>query len=165
MRIAFTGPESCGKSTLATWMSQAYQLPLCEEYARKYLELDPNYDFSDLDKICEGQIAAWTKLGNTFVADTEMTVIKIWSEFRFHRLSNLILKEYSNQRFDHYFLCAPDIPWQQDPLRENPDNRDELFELYLAELNQMKRPFSVLSGNFSQRQKVCQMVMSGLLNS
>lgn len=165
MKIAFTGPESSGKTTLATWFANTYQLPLSVEFARNYLEMEPNYEFADLDRICEGQLSDWAKLGNAFVADTEMTVIKIWSEYRFHDLSTLIFKEYAEQQFDHYFLCAPDIPWEEDPLRENPDNRDELFDIYLSELTQMKRPFTVLSGSLSQRQKVCQMVMNGLLNA
>jgi nicotinamide riboside kinase len=38
------------------------------------------------------------------------------------------------QKFNHYFLCKPDIPWEEDPLRENSENRDELFEIYLQEL-------------------------------
>lgn len=165
MKIAFTGPESSGKSTLASWFAATYQLPLSLEFARNYLEIEPNYDVMDLDRICEGQVHHWAKLGDAYVADTEMTVIKIWSEYRFHSLSNKILKEYETQHFDHYFLCSPDIPWEEDPLRENPNNREELFELYESELRLMKRPFTVLSGTLSQRQKVCQMVMNGLLNA
>jgi len=68
------------------------------------------------------------------IADTELTVIKIWSEYKYNSCSEFILNSYENQAFDHYFLCKPDIPWEPDPLRENENERDELFQLYLAEL-------------------------------
>ena len=38
MKIAFTGPESCGKSTMAKWCAEFHQLPLSAEYAREHLE-------------------------------------------------------------------------------------------------------------------------------
>ena len=37
LKIAFTGPESSGKSTLSSWLSAEIKLPLIEEYAREYL--------------------------------------------------------------------------------------------------------------------------------
>ena len=32
-------------------------------------------------------------------------------------------------------VCAPDIPWEYDPLRENRDDRDRLFDEYAAVLS------------------------------
>jgi nicotinamide riboside kinase len=165
MKIAFTGPESCGKSTMATWFASAFQLTLSEEFARTYLATRSSYEQIDLDRICEGQIELWKSLGNTFVADTEMTVLKIWSDYRYKEVSPLISQAYSEQLFDHYFLCAPDIPWEADPLRENPANREELFEIYTMELKQMNRSFTILSGSLTERQKVCEMVCKSLLNA
>jgi nicotinamide riboside kinase len=37
LRIAFTGPESSGKTTLAAWLSSFLELPFIEEYARPRL--------------------------------------------------------------------------------------------------------------------------------
>jgi nicotinamide riboside kinase len=84
-----------------------------------------------------------------------MTVIKIWSEYRYNSCSEFIEKAYEEQQFDHYFLCKPDIPWEFDPLRENPDNRDELFELYHNELLGMNRSFTILEGSIEERLKTC----------
>ena len=160
MKIAFTGPESCGKSTMAEWCAEVHQLPLSEEYAREYLENQEAYNLKDLDVITIAQLNDWEKKGSKFVADTEMTVMKIWSEFRFQKLSPLIQMAYTNQQFDHYFLCAPDIPWEADPLRENPMNRLELFELYEKELKENNRPYTILKGTLIERQKQVQFVLN-----
>ena len=105
MRIAFTGPESCGKSTMAQWCAQQFDLPLSEEFAREYLKDKVDYEKNDLDEITNGQLADWLLKGNQFVADTEMTVMKIWSEFRYQQVSAIILESFKTQNFDHYFLC------------------------------------------------------------
>ena len=153
MRIAFTGPESCGKSTLAKWLSEYYDLPLSEEFARAYLSKKTSYIQEDLDVITSGQLSDWHKKGAEFVADTEMTVLKIWSEYRFQHVSSYILEAHSKQHFSHYFLCAPDIPWEPDSLRENSSNRDELFLLYETELTKKMWPFTILTGSLEERQK------------
>jgi nicotinamide riboside kinase len=164
MRIAFTGPESCGKSTLAQWVSETYNLPLSEEFAREYLAQKESYVQQDLDTITSGQLADWHKKGAKLVADTEMTVLKIWSEYRYKNTSHLILEAHKNQVFDHYFLCAPDIPWEADPLRENPSNRAELFLMYEAELIHLQRPFTILKGSLEKRQKEVNSILLDLLN-
>jgi nicotinamide riboside kinase len=164
MKIAFTGPESCGKTTMAKWFSLEFNLPLSEEFARQYLTDKEHYERQDLDIITIGQLADWKLMGNHFVADTEMTVMKIWSEFRYQQLSSTIREACETQEFDHYFLCAPDIPWEPDPLRENPLNREELFVLYETELVLHKRPFTVLKGTLEERQKVVKFILQDLLN-
>lgn len=164
MKIAFTGPESCGKSTLSRWCSELYQFPLSDEYAREYLKNKVNYDQNDLDAITIAQLKDWENIGSKFVADTEMTVMKIWSESRYQKVSPLIQMTYENQQFDYYFLCAPDIPWEPDPLRENPTNRQELFERYEMELSVMKRPYSILKGSLIERQKLVEFVLLHIVN-
>lgn len=163
MKIAFTGPESCGKSTMASWCAEHFKLPLCEEFAREYLMDNPEYTQSDLDAIAMGQLDIWKKTGEHFIADTEMTVMKIWSEFRYKACSDTIQTAFTKQQFDHYFLCAPDIPWEPDPLREHPEERESLFLLYQAELIQSNRPFTILSGTMEARQKVVEDVLNRLL--
>jgi nicotinamide riboside kinase len=164
MRIAFTGPESCGKSTLAKWVSEKYNLPLSEEFAREFLAQKETYIQDDLDTITFGQLADWQKKGAEFVADTEMTVLKIWSDYRFKNTSHVIIEAHKKQVFDHYFLCAPDIPWEADPLRENPLNRAELFLMYEQELIQHQWPFTILKGSLEERQKVVNFILQDLLN-
>ncbi len=162
LKIAFTGPESSGKSTIAKLIAETCNGIYVEEYAREYLLSKNSYEQIDLDEIARVQYKKWLVNGTLLVADTEMTVLKIWSEYRFKSCSKGIKKAYQNQEFDHYFLCKPDIPWEYDPLRENPTNRDELFELYHRELIRMNRSFTILNGDLKTRLVVCKNLIESM---
>ncbi len=162
LRIAFTGPESSGKTTLAAWLSSFLELPFIEEYARTYLADQIEYKQEDLDFMAKKQAELWPKHG--LIADTEMHVFQIWSAVKYAEVSPLISELLNTQQFDHYFLCAPDIPWEADPLRENPLNREMLFDLYLEQLEKSGRNFTILTGNLENRQELIKVSISELLN-
>jgi nicotinamide riboside kinase len=163
LKLAFTGPESSGKTTISILFADLVNGVWVEEYAREYLKSKNRYERIDLDNIAKGQLEKWTTENQILVADSEMTVIKVWSDYRYNGCSNFIELAYRNQEFDHYFLCKPDIPWENDPLRENPTNRDELFELYRIELQTMKRPFTILEGTIEERLNNCKTVLNWLM--
>jgi nicotinamide riboside kinase len=155
-RIAFTGPESSGKSTLAKWVAEQFGCPWVTEVARDYLtERNGEYEQADLDVMANQQVEKWDLLRDEpfVVYDTEMTVFEIWSQVKYGEVSSEINALSSNQHIDHYFLCSPDIPWEEDPLRENPTDRDALFVLYKQSLIQKNVSFTVLSGSLKQRQQ------------
>lgn len=154
IRIAVTGPESSGKSTISELLAKEFNGELIPEFARAYLmERNGVYSFEDLDIIAEEQQKIWqqNKSKEILVCDTEMLVMKVWSQFKYNKVSDAILKLYSEQQFDHYFLCKPDIPWEDDPLREHPEERDKLFEIYLKELQIKGLSFTVLEGEIEAR--------------
>lgn len=165
MRFAVTGPESSGKTTLAKELAFRNSGAWIPEFAREYLEsLPSSYTIDDLDKIAKGQLDLWEKSTNRTLIffDTEMLVMKIWSEFKYNSCSPFILSSLKNQSFDHYFLCRPDIEWEEDPLREHPEKREELFELYLKELINSKLPFTIVEGNLENRIDNCQLIITEL---
>jgi nicotinamide riboside kinase len=164
LKVAFTGPESSGKTTISRRFADLMDGIWVGEFAREYLQDKQTYDLVDLDKIAKGQMEKWHIEGELIVADTDITVIKIWTEYRFKTCSNFIQEAYYNQKFDHYFLCRPDMPWEEDPLRENPNERDQLFEIYHDELIKMNRPFSILEGNVEERLTSCKNVIRSLKN-
>lgn len=155
-RFAITGPESTGKSTLSEQLALFYNTIWVREYAREYLEKRNGiYTEADLIIIAQGQKTLEMEAMNTskdlIFCDTEMIVIKIWSLVKFGRCHPQILQWVEQQQYDHYFLCNIDIPWQDDPLREHPHLRNELFQMYLTELQTYGFPFTIISGNESQR--------------
>jgi NadR type nicotinamide-nucleotide adenylyltransferase len=165
MRFAITGPESSGKTTLAKELAFRNNGVWIPEFAREYLESLPHsYTVNDLDHIAKGQLKLWQESeSNTHTFfDTEMLVMKIWSEFKYQKCSPFILSALEQQSFDHYFLCRPDIEWEEDPLREHPEKREELFELYLNELTSRKLPFTIVEGDLENRIENCQLIISEL---
>lgn len=163
LRIAFTGPESSGKTTLAVWLSSFLELPYIAEYARTYLSEKTAYRQEDLDLMAIKQVARWPK--NGFVADTEMHVFEVWSKVKYAEVSPIIKQLSNAQHFDHYFLCAPDIPWEADPLRENPHDRLQLFEIYRNILEENNRRYTILAGSFENRQEQIKIEIISLLNA
>ena len=163
LRIAFTGPESSGKTTIATWCAQEFSLTYIDEFARIYLANQSSYNQKDLDIMAHNQVALWPKMG--FVADTEMHVFQIWSLEKYAEVSQTIQNLLIKQEFDHYFLCAPDIPWEADPLRENPHDRERLFALYIDALVQLERPYTILSGALENRKELIKVKVLSLLNA
>jgi nicotinamide riboside kinase len=98
------------------------------------------------------------------VVDTESIVSKIWLEEKYGKQFDWLEDQILNEQFDLYFLCAPDIPWEYDPLRENPHDRDRLFDLFKNELDERKLSYQIISGNEEQRQKMVDEIMYKLEN-
>jgi NadR type nicotinamide-nucleotide adenylyltransferase len=157
-RIAITGLESTGKSELAEGLAKHYNTLWVPEYAREYLNhLDRPYEYKDILAIAMGQVRGeeqlLKKVQGFLFADTEMLVLKIWSEVKYGNCHPWILDRLNKQQYDLYLLPDIDLPWQPDPLREHPDKRKELFELYLGELKKQNLPFEIVNGFGKKRLK------------
>lgn len=155
-KIAITGPESSGKTTLAQQLAKHFNAIWVPEFARTYLTgLNRPYTIEDLGFIAKGQMeweSNYSKCASNIIfCDSDMTVMKIWSEFRFGYCEASIEKAFENQYYDLTLLCRPDIEWQPDPLRENPRDREALFERYLKALEQKKARFEIIEGDFTMR--------------
>ena len=155
-KIAITGPESTGKSMLAEQLAAHYHTVWVPEYAREYLEkLGKPYEEKDILLIARGQLdheAVLMKMATGYLfCDTELLVTKIWSEVKYNRCDPWILHAAENHRYDLYLLCDIDLPWQYDPLREHPDQRQFLFDLYFNELKNRQFPFAVVNGTGTDR--------------
>ncbi|MFK7784095.1 MAG: AAA family ATPase [Crocinitomicaceae bacterium] len=158
IRIALTGPESSGKTTLAHQLGDHLNAPVFLEYARTYLEnLEREYIQEDLDRMCEGHLEQFEQevksKSDFLIVDTDFIVLKIWSKVRFGSVSKIILDAVDSSYFDLHILCSPDIPWEYDPQREHPDQRDELFQLYRQELTLSQKNFIEVSGSEEERLK------------
>ena len=154
LKISITGPESSGKSVLTKVLADVYNTTYAAEYARTYLEeTGGTYDFSDLTEIAKGQLEnekrAISIANKICFFDTDMLVLKIWAEFRFGVVPELIESAFRQKQYHHYLLCKPDLEWEADPFRESPDQseRDKLFELYKQELEEIGASYHIVSGN------------------
>lgn len=154
--IAIVGPESTGKTELAKGLSNYYNVDWVPEFARAYLtEKDGKYDFSDLLKIAKGQVTAQDKAlrarADLAIFDTDLLVIKVWSQVKYNKVDPFILAQLMLQKPDLYLLTNFDIPYEDDPLRESRGQRKELFEIYERELKAMKAHYIVVQGDRQTR--------------
>lgn len=85
--------------------------------------------------------------------DTDMYVMKVWSEYVFGKCELFILEEIARREYDLYLLCNPDLPWEPDVLREHPDeaSRRELYRIYKNLMLHQGTPFVEITGNYSER--------------
>lgn len=154
-KFLITGPESSGKTTLSLALAKHFGGHVREEYARTYLEQHgPEYSATDLELIWEGQIKNEKTLdeeNKLSFCDTAHFVMAVWNEVKFMyptlALDQLISKFPLS--YKHVFLCAPDLEWAPDPLRESPekDFRQQLFNRYQALIQEHALPFTVIAGD------------------
>ena len=145
-KIIITGPESSGKTTLCQQLSNHFNIPFTQEFARLYVDsLDRDYIINDLLSIAKQQLKSEF---NSQLLDTDLITIKIWSEYKYGRCDKWILDEIEKQKSEKrfYILCSPDIAWQTDSQRENPNDRKKLFEIYKKELENLKHKYFILNG-------------------
>ncbi|MBN2236510.1 MAG: ATP-binding protein [Bacteroidales bacterium] len=155
-KLAIVGPESTGKSKLAEQLAAYYNTKFVPEIARDYLNgLGRNYTENDLLQIAKKQQDAITKAqsqANTFLfVDTELLVIKIWSQVKYKKVHPWILDQFKEQDFDLFLLTNNDIPWEADPLREHPNKREYLFKLYEKELKKEGLHYKIIGGQGQER--------------
>jgi nicotinamide riboside kinase len=161
--LVTTGSESSGKTTLARALMRTLGAPLVDECSRAYLNrhlaLDPvwRYQERDLHGIAleqrENEAVALRGAPPLVVCDTDLLVLRIWSQEKYQRiapdLEQLIKESLRQPRL--FLLCSPDMPWEPDPLRENPSDRWRLFDRYLAALEDLALPHLILRGPHEQR--------------
>lgn len=162
-KIVTIGPESTGKSTLCAKLAEHFKTKWVPEYAREYLlKYGTDYTFENLYTIAEGQlkgeedtINALPVTNNTqpIFIDTDLQVIKVWSEFVFGQCDNRVLNGIVERKYDLYLLCNTDLPWVKDELREYPDNetREKLFQYYKETMINQHVPWVLISGNYEDR--------------
>jgi NadR type nicotinamide-nucleotide adenylyltransferase len=158
-KVAVIGPECTGKSDLSAFLAEHFKTSWVPEYARGYIDnLVRPYDEKDLLSIAHGQMRLedeWPHgSGNLLICDTNLYVIKIWSEFKYGTCDKDILKNIAERKYDLYLLTYVDIPWQEDPQREHPGKREELYQLYLKDMKAQPVPFAEIKGEKDARRKL-----------
>lgn len=148
LRIVLTGPESSGKTELANSLSKYFKMPFVPEYAREYLnKKNKEYDLSDLLKINNAQ----TKIqkvtdGEMVFWDTDIITIIIWAKEKFNTKNEIFEKSLKENVPHFYLLCNPDLDWEQDDLRENPNDRYRLLREYQSILTKRRIPYAHIQG-------------------
>ena len=160
MRIAFTGPESSGKTTFSKWLSSELSNSVCVlEYAREYLEEKKIFRASEEDfkEIVKEQCALFTQRKSYVheIFDTDIFVLRIWNDEVF-KLNLPELEILPSYKMDIHFLCAPDVEWEEDPLRNVPaqSERIRLFESYKSNLLEANSNFVVLNGSVDEKKSL-----------
>lgn len=153
IRIAIIGPESTGKSELSRALAEYFNCPWEAELARQYIEnLDRSYTYDDVVEIARLQVQQEKKYENKNLEyeyvffDTELIITKVWFEYKYSIAPDFLKERLAIRFFDFCLLCAPDIPWKYDPVRENSEKREFFFDWYEKEINELGTPYAIIKG-------------------
>ena len=156
LRVVLTGPESAGQTQLAAQLAREFRTLWTPEIAREYLSEHGNdYAPEDVVKMAHLQTERAEEVAASSpeiaVEDTDVLTHRIWFREKYGRLHPDL--EALPLKGDLYLLCAPDLAWTEDPLREHPkeSDRQRHFELFKNELELNKKTIAVVSGQGSAR--------------
>ncbi len=149
--IALVGPESSGKTTLANQLAMHFGAELVAEFAREYIEtLNRAYTKEDVAFIAKQQVESENRAiqsGNPIIiCDTDVLVVKVWRAVKWGDTDSLVENRFKNQEERLYLLLRPNLPWEADPQREHPTERNELFTYYEDYLIQAKKSYAIVEG-------------------
>jgi NadR type nicotinamide-nucleotide adenylyltransferase len=160
-RVVITGPESTGKTTLARRLADHYATCFSPEYVRTYLEGLPPRDppslvlWEDVEKIARGQIeaeeTAAREAKRLLFCDTDLHSTRVYSEHYFGRCPEWIARAARERPYALHLLLDTDVPWVSDPLRDRPELRGEMFELFRRELFAAGRNVVEIRGSWQVR--------------
>lgn len=150
-KVLITGPESTGKSYLTIALAKYFKSQYVMEYAREYIGvLERDYMESDLLKMAQKQVELeeqQTQKSDEFLfCDTALTVFHIWSQEKYGQTHPWIKQQIDRIEYDLYLLCDIDLPWVEDPQRENPHDRDRLLSLYQQSFKERNIEYFMVTG-------------------
>jgi nicotinamide riboside kinase len=175
LTVVIVGPESSGKTTLARALAAHFDAPWVAEVAREHLSYGAasgaGYDAAKLDQIARAQLDAEQHARATHqhlvILDTDLLVIDIWWRERFGKPPDWLVESLASTAPEprrRYLLCPPDLPWEADPLRENPDDRERLYDLYRRRLTELGASYQVISGAGAGRSAAAISAIDGWLD-
>jgi NadR type nicotinamide-nucleotide adenylyltransferase len=132
-RIVLTGPECTGKSTLAARLAKELGAPLVEEMARIFAAaVQRELTEQDVEVIARRAIEAEDRVlrGHPpgIVLDTDLISTIVYGRHYYRFRSEWLEGEARARLGDLYLLCAPDVPWVADGIRDRPGDRREMLK-------------------------------------
>jgi NadR type nicotinamide-nucleotide adenylyltransferase len=175
IKVVLFGPESTGKTTLTRQLARHYNSVWVPEYARDFLQDVWNNERrtcepKDLLPISEGQIKLENELAkktnSVLICDTDLLETKVYSEAYYLGSCDPILEKYALQNtYDLYFLTYIDVPWEDDDLRDKPNERQRMFKAFEDALIKYNRPYILLKGNKNERLETAVKHIDKLINN
>lgn len=167
--VVFLGAPSTGKTTLAESMAKRHNTVWMPEYGREYWEqnhIARRLSENQLLEIAIGhrerEDRLVTEANQYFFIDTDATTTLQFSYY-YHGTAQAELKQLANQtreRYDLFFLCEPDIPYDDTWDRSGAVSRLAMHRRIEADLLSRRIPFHRLTGGLDERSRKIDSVLS-----
>ncbi len=166
--IVITGPESTGKTEIAAYLAKRLNCEWVPEYARSYIEnLKFPYNYSDVENIAKKQVEDYyyhSNRNSLVIFDTWLIITKVWFGKVFQRYPSWLDDSINSLKIDLYLLCAPDLEWKPDSVRENGgEMRKELYYTYEKEIKKTNAPYGIVRGMGEERYRAAEKILKSYL--
>ena len=86
------------------------------------------------------------------ICDTDLLETRVYSEQFYDGIADEKLRKAADENsYDLYLLTYIDTPWEEDDLRDRPQQRLEMFNAFEHSLQAYKKPDLLLKGNKQER--------------
>lgn len=159
LRVAVYGPESTGKTELATRLAAHFQAPLVAEYARERWDEQGALALEDMLPVAREQWrredAAAARGGRFVICDTDALTTMLWSDLLYGTTPDELRRE-AEKRCRHYalyLLLDIDVPFAPDPQRCFPDpaDREKAMRIWRGALDRRGLPYVMIRGTWTER--------------
>ena len=161
--VVFVGAESTGKSTLASMLAREQGAQFVPEIGRVIWEekqgqlVAADYvEIAERHRAAEDAAVAIAGGDDVFVDTNALTTLLLG--LRFGQVTEPVppaLLRYALEcrtRYLHHFVCADDIPYEEEPgVRENVAWRTQIQQLVLEDLDRRGIAYTILTGSLEQR--------------
>ncbi len=169
LRIAVYGPESTGKTELATKLAAHFHAPLVAEYARERWDAQGALGLEDMLPIAQEQWRREDEAANSVchtlydkraalvLCDTEALTTMLWSDLLYGTTPDELRRgaEKRCKNYALYLLLDIDVPFAPDPQRCFPDpaDREKAMRVWRGALERRHLPYELIQGNWVERER------------
>lgn len=169
-KVVFVGAMSTGKTTICDALARKYDTIWMPEYGREYWEkhhVNRRVTAEQMVEIGRGHIERENELvydanRYLFVDTNAITTYMFGMDYQGYVLPELEMMALKAQsRYDVYFLCCDDIPYDDTWDRSGDQKRHIFQKQIIADLKERKLPYIELRGTLGERIAVVERVLGG----
>jgi NadR type nicotinamide-nucleotide adenylyltransferase len=160
LKAVFLGAMSTGKSTLTEALAKRHNTTFAKEYGREYWtehEVGRRFDLAGFDELADEHVRredqAIRGANKYFFVDTNAITTYVYALDYHGRAPEHVthLADANARRYDLFFLCDDDIPYDDTWDRSGDQKRHVFQRQVIADLEKRKLPYITLRGNLEER--------------
>ena len=168
-KVVFVGAMSTGKTTIAEALAKRFNTCFASEYGRDYWathQINRRISLEAFDEIAVGHIEQEEKAvlnANKFLFVDTNAITTYMFAMDYHGQASALLTQLALEnakRYDLFFLCDDDIPYDDTWDRSGEQKRTIFHKQIIADLNKRRIPYIVLKGGLEERIKKVEAVLA-----